>query len=79
MIKNIKYYVPFNTSKDMYIYIYFFLQVTSQMITSSHAFTYYFTQCKAIIISHTFFSSSVTNAILIHSSKFSPKVTASQH
>lgn len=38
MIKNIKYYFPFNTSKDVYI---LFLQVTSQMITSSHAFKYY--------------------------------------
>ena len=40
MIKNIKYYFPFNTSKD--VYILFFLQVTSQIITSSHALSIIF-------------------------------------
>ena len=40
MKKNIKYYFPFNTSKDVYIYI--FLQVTSQIITSSHALSIIF-------------------------------------
>lgn len=61
--------------------MYMFLQVTSQMITSSHAYKYYCTQCKARIIFPyiNFFSNFVTMRFLNHSSKFDPKAAASQH
>lgn len=77
MIKNIKYYFPFNTSKD--VYILFFLQVTSQIITSSHALLFVLSVRLLSFFIHKFFSSSVTMQFFIHSSKFNPKVAVSQH